>query len=285
MRAANPVSSEHAELRRSMIPGLLHVLGDNERQRRDDVRTFEVGAIHRWAEAASGGSSPEERSTLAILLAGGAAPPSWQEPARPVDLGDLKGVLEAVVERLAPGCRVRFGVAEARPGIDHPGRVSSLIAIAPPAEDGGANAAREAVLGTVGEVHPRLLESFDIRAQHVLMAEVDLAALLGLVPDRRRVELLERLPVVERDIALVVSESAPAGDIAELIRAEAGDAIVSVSLFDRYQGPPLAANEVNLAYRLQFQARDAALTDAELDGTIERLRGVLQERCGARLRD
>ncbi|MCY7418098.1 MAG: phenylalanine--tRNA ligase subunit beta, partial [Chloroflexi bacterium] len=34
IRAFNPVTLEHSELRRSMLPGLLRVVGDNERQRR-----------------------------------------------------------------------------------------------------------------------------------------------------------------------------------------------------------------------------------------------------------
>ena len=82
-----------------------------------------------------------------------------------------------------------------------------------------------------------------------------------------------------------MKETAPAGDIAEAIRDVGGDSIASVVLFDRYQGPPLAADEVNLAFRLRFQSRDSALSEAALDGTIERLRGVLAERFGARLRD
>jgi phenylalanyl-tRNA synthetase beta chain len=236
------------------------------------------------ADARADGREPDEHRILGILVAGAGSPPLWQEPARAADLGDLKGLLEATVERLAPGTRLRFGPAEPRPGIDHPGRVSTVLAI-PPADE-GAPATDPVGLGTVGELHPRLLEAFDIRTEHVLAAELDLAPLLSLVPERRRVELLERLPAVERDIALVVKASAPAGDIAEAIRDGAGGAsIASVILFDRYQGPPLAADEVNLAFRLRFQGSDSTISEAALDGTIERLRGVLAERFGARLRD
>ena len=46
VRAANPVSTDHMELRRSLLPGLLRVLADNERQRREDVQVFELGSVH-----------------------------------------------------------------------------------------------------------------------------------------------------------------------------------------------------------------------------------------------
>ena len=41
-----------------MLPGLLRVLGDNERQRRDDVRIFEIGDVHLWVGA---GQQPPRR--------------------------------------------------------------------------------------------------------------------------------------------------------------------------------------------------------------------------------
>ena len=288
VRAANPVSSDHAELRRSLLPGLLRVLSDNERQRRDEVRIFEMGDVHLWVGEGSSDATatlrtPDEHHILGVLMAGSGSPPLWQEPARPVDLGDLKGLLEATVERLAPGTRLLFAGAEPRPGVDHPGRVSTVLAVTSQAD--GTTLDDPLPLGRVGELHPRLLEAFEVRSEHVVSAELDLAPLLALVPERRRVELLERLPALERDIALVVKETAPAGDIAEAIREVGVDSITSVVLFDRYQGPPLAADEVNIAFRLRFQARDSAFSEAALDRTIDRLRGVLAERFGARLRD
>jgi phenylalanyl-tRNA synthetase beta chain len=284
IRAVNPVSSDHAELRRSLLPGLLRVLSENERQHREDVRIFEVGDIHLWAAGERGGSAtPADHSMLGILVTGAAGPPTWHEAPRAVDIGDVKGLTEAVVERLDPGLRLRYAPADAVPGVDHPGRISSILAVR--AVIPGAEPADPVEIGTVGELHPRLLGSFGVRSDRVIWAEIPLAALLALVPERRRVDLLERLPAVDRDIALVVDQAAPAGDIAEAIREEGGELLTAVALFDRYQGPPLAPGEVNLAYRLRFQPRDSAITDEDLDGTIDRLRGVLAKRFGARLRD
>ena len=49
------------------------------------------------------------------------------------------------------------------------------------------------IVGRVGELHPRLLEACDVRADHVVFAEIDLDAFQRLVPSRLRVGKLEHL--------------------------------------------------------------------------------------------
>jgi phenylalanyl-tRNA synthetase beta chain len=141
-----------------------------------------------------------------------------------------------------------------------------------------------AELGRVGEVHPALLAAFDIRADRVVVAEIDLEAVLALVPERRRVGSLERLPVVERDIAVIVDEHRPAVDVETVIRAAAGPLLRHVRLFDRYQGAPLAEDKLSLAYRLTFQPLDQAGADTELEQAVERIVRALEDRLGGQLR-
>ena len=70
----------------------------------------------------------------------------------------------------------------------------------------------------------------------------------------------------------------------ELIRSAAGPELLSLTLFDRYQGSPLAAHEVSLAWRLRFEPTGDLSDDAALDDRMERVAAVLSERIGARLR-
>ena len=276
VRAANPVSADHSELRRSLLPGLLRAVVDNERQRRDDVQIFELGNVHEF-----GPDGPTEQARLGLLMTGAAQPPTWHGPRREVDLGDAKGLLEVVVDRLSPGTRVRYAGGLPRPGVDHPGRTASVL----------ADVARETPtddpinLGSVSELDPRILEAWDIRAQRVVVADLDLAVLLGLIDVQRRADSIDRLPAAERDLSIVVDERAPAGDIQAAIWSVAGPQLSEVWLFDRYQGPPLKPSEVNLGYRLRFQPATEAIAEDAMDGTIARIVRALAERFGARLRD
>ena len=280
IRVANPVSLEHAQLRRSLLPGLVRVLSLDERQRRPDVALFEIGAVHEFAAG-----RPQEAAWLGILLAGEWVSGAWDQPPREADLGDAKGLVAWLAERLgAPPAR--FSTTETRSGVEHPGRTAAIVMGRPSIGDTttASDTAPDTVVGRAGELDPRYLEACGARAPRAVFALLALDALAKLLPSRRRVAALPRVPALERDLALVVPASVPAAEVEASLRAEAGALLRGVRLFDRYQGPPLAAGELSLAYRLRFQADDRTLTDAEVEALLERLVAALGARFGARRR-
>jgi phenylalanyl-tRNA synthetase beta chain len=270
IRAVNPVTIDHSELRRSLLPSLVRVLADNERHRRDDVAIFEIGSQHHRA-----GREPIQRSRLAVLAAGAASPADWAQPARTLELADLKALVEWLASRLGDA-RVHWETAPIRAGVDHPGRTALAVATV-----GG----QQLELGTVGELDPRYLAAYDVRAPHVVVADLDMAALLATVRQVVRVDSPPRLPSAERDIAVIVPAAQPAGAVEAVIRAGGGPLLRDVRLFDRYQGPPLAADEVSLGFRLRFDPADEAIDEATLDSLMVRVVGGLRDHLGVRLRD
>jgi phenylalanyl-tRNA synthetase beta chain len=265
IRASNPVSIEHSQLRRSLLPGLLGVLVHNERQRRTDVALFEIGAVHRF-EA----QRPVETLQLGVLLAGDWIEGAWDQTARRAEIADVVGLCAALAERLKAG-RLESGPKEHWPGVEHPGRVASLR------QAGGAD------IGAVGELDPRLLDAVGARAASAVFATLDLGLLLGAIPATQRGIPLPRSPAAERDIAVVVGAAVPVGDVTAAIRDAAGSVLREVRLFDRYRGAPLAPSEISLAFRLRLQG-DQTLTDAEIEAVLERVVAALGTTFGARLR-
>ena len=270
IRAANPVSSEHSELRRSLLPELVRVLVDNERQRRHDLALFEIGAVHGFTDGHA-----DERRDLGILLAGAAEPLTWDRPSRPADVGDAKGLLEWLVERVA-GVRLRWEPAPMREGLYHPGR--SALAV------GELDSGHRVELGLVSELDPRYLAAWEALADRAVFARLDLDGLARTLPATRRVGTLERLPGLERDIAVVSDEKRPAGEVENVIRAAAGPLLRAVTLFDRYEGLPLAPGEISLAYRLRFEPGERPLDEGDLDRAMASVVDALSARLGARLR-
>jgi phenylalanyl-tRNA synthetase beta chain len=268
--AANPVTRDHSQLRRSMIPEHLRVLVDNERQRTPDIHIFEIGALHRWQD-----DEPVEHPALGFLLAGREQPATHDRPPQTVDVAMAKGLLEQLTARLTWN-RLVYEPVTPRDGVEHPGRTAGVVAVAPTGDS--------TVVGRVGELHPRLLEAYDVRADHVVFAHIDLSAFARLVPERLRVGVLEHLPGVERDIAVVVPAGTAAGLVEAVIREHGGVHLRAVSLFDQYRGAPLAEDEKSLAYRLRFESVDDALDEDAVEPAVERVVAVLSERLGARLR-
>jgi phenylalanyl-tRNA synthetase beta chain len=267
IRISNPVAAGHVELRRSLLPEMLRVVGANERQRRSNVAIFEVGAVHSFA-----GGEPVQRDMLGIVLAGEWHMASWVAPGRAAEVADVKGIVEALAARLNAG-RVDYATTDAFVRVEHPGRTAEVLAGPTPTP-----------VGRVGELDPRYLRAYDVRADHVVFAMLELEPLLAGVEGRIRVDQLARLPVVERDIAVVVGEDAPQARVAEVIRAAAGDSLADLALFDRYVGPPLGADEVSLAYRLRFQPGHKPIAEAELEEIMRRVVGDLERSLEARVR-
>ena len=268
--AANPVTLDHSQLRRSMIPEHLRVLVENERQKTPDIHAFEIGAVHEWRDG-----QPAQREVLGLILAGRDRPVGLGLEPGSVDVALAKGLLERLAARLT-WTHLAYEPLTPRPGVEHPGRTAAIVAIS-----GNGDST---IVGRVGELHPTLLEACGVSAGHVVFAEVYLDAFERLIPERLRVGRLEHLPGVERDIAVVVSEDTAAGQVEAVIREHGGPHLRAVALFDRYRGTPLADDEISLAYRLRFEFADGDSGDDAVDPALERLVAVLSDRLGARLR-
>ncbi|MDQ3447918.1 MAG: phenylalanine--tRNA ligase subunit beta, partial [Chloroflexota bacterium] len=270
--AANPVSGDHSQLRRSLLPELVRVLVDNERQRRHDTAVFEVGAVHAFVDG-----RPDERRELGVLLSGAAEPLAWDRPARLVELADVKGLLEWLVARVAGAqARVHWEPAPAQVGLFHPGR--SALAVAE------LESGHRVEMGMAAELDQRYLAAREAHTERAVFLRLDLDGLARTVPEMRRVGTLERLPAIERDLAVVIDETRPSGQVQDVIRAAGGPMLRSATLFDRYEGPPLARGEISLAYRLRFEPGERALDEGALEKVMADVVDALRERLSARLR-
>jgi phenylalanyl-tRNA synthetase beta chain len=266
----NPLSRDHSILRRGLVGSLLDVVAGNVRRGTDDVAVFEVGKGYGMQ-----GADAAEWWRLGIAMTGAADVGTWSRPARPVDVDDAKGIVELLCRRL--GFLTPVFEAESSEPLFHPGRTARVTAMA---RTGG----EPALTGIVGELHPDLLEAWEVRVPAVVAAELAVAGLAGGTIQPIRATAPSRHPAVERDLAVVVAESTPAANVAATIRSAAGELLRAVALFDVYRGAPLGGGEKSLAHRLVFQAADRTLTEAEVDAATERIAAALATEQKARLR-
>jgi phenylalanyl-tRNA synthetase beta chain len=209
---------------------------------------------------------------LGLVLAGEWRMASWVGPAQVAEVADLKGVVEVLVDRLNAG-RIEYTSAAAQPLVEHPGRTAAVVL--------AGDAPVE--IGHVGQLDPRYLQANDLRTEHVIFALLDMTELTRRADAQVHIQQPSKLPAVERDVAVVVKTSTAQGQVAAAIRSGAAEALSELSLFDRYQGPPLAADEVSLAYRLRFEQAERALGDGEIDAVMVRVAREL-DGLGARIR-
>ncbi len=261
----NPLSSQHSVLRQSLLGSLLEVIATNLRYGHPGVAIFEIGKGY----GATGEPPTHEWWRLGFALTGPTTPPAWNQGARAYDLDDAKGILEALA--IQAGLPAPAWTALTDDPNLHPGRAARIDA-------GGG------MVGRVGELHPAVVEALDIRAEHVVVAEVAIRGLAGGQVAPARVTAPPRHPAVERDLAVIVGTSRPAAEVAASIRRHAGPRLRALALFDIYRGRPLADEEKSLAYRLTLRDDDRTLTDADVDAVVAQVTAGLAGDLGARLR-
>jgi phenylalanyl-tRNA synthetase beta chain len=237
---ANPISEIYGVMRRSLVPNLLATARASQR-RAEAVRLFEVGHVY-----------PSERAELEALavVVGGRVPggatlaageTTWGERQRGLELLDLKGVIEEVVDALGASVEFRAAVL---PGLE---------------SDAGAEIWRAGQrIGLLGRAARSLLP-FPLFVAEVLLE--DLPAQRSV----RAVDLPSRYPGVVADLTLTHAESTPWLAIDRVIRECAVPELAGFAYRGQYRGVGVPVGAINTTIRFHYQAEDRSLTQEEVN--------------------
>ena len=255
----NPISSDLAVMRTSLLPGLAGAAAHNIKRQITRVRLFETGL--RFLPEANGLA---QTPTLALILCGARTPEGWSTQSGSVDFYDLKGEIEALFAAAATPVTFRSAV---RSGL-HDGQTAEVLL-------------GDTVIGVIGRLHPTAASELDL-PDKTFVAELDLAEVLQrAMPDYHDIS---RYPEVRRDLAVVLDKQVAASAAVDLVKAAAGECLADVVVFDLYEGEGVAENEKSLALGLTFRDQSRTLTDEEVSNTLAQVIDSLTEKLGARLR-
>jgi phenylalanyl-tRNA synthetase beta chain len=264
MRLLNPVQEQDSQLRTTLLPSLLRVARQNRSRQVDQLAVFEVCRVF---VPRVGAPLPDEPLTIGALLTRGRDRHLWDPPEPPPLFFEVRGIAERLLNGLGYEACFRHG-----------GSVSHLH----PGAQAEIDVAGRRV-GSLGELHPEVLRSFELDVP-AAYAEVDLDALAAVPPRRAEFREPSREPAIRRDLAVLIAREQPAGELVEAIRKHGGADLVSVELFDRYEGRGVPEGRVSVAFRLVFQRADRTLVDAEVNDAMQRVVRALAQRFGAELR-
>ncbi|MBY0575991.1 MAG: phenylalanine--tRNA ligase subunit beta [Gallionellaceae bacterium] len=252
----NPIASNLAVMRSSLIGGLIGALRFNLNRKQPRVRLFETGAC--FAKANDGYVQTQRLSGLAY---GATQPEQWGLAAKPVDFYDVKADVEAL---FAPQA-LRF-VAATHPAL-HPGRSAQIYC-------------GEQAVGWLGELHPHWQQQYDMQ-QPAVWFEVEAGALTqAAVP---RISEIARFLPVRRDLAVLVDETVAAQTLLDAMQQASVPFVKEITLFDVYRGKGLEQGKKSLAFRVLLQDTEKTLTDFEVEPSTALLLGAMQQ-YGAQLR-
>jgi phenylalanyl-tRNA synthetase beta chain len=265
LHLANPISADLNCMRPSLLPNLLSAAARNLNRGTQNIALFELGPIYL---------SPDEtgqRTSCALLRQGEAQTADWQQPARLLDVFDIKQDLLSCLSVLGVSVD-NLQVTRDAPDYMHPGRSASL------------RLGKE-IVGMFGELHPQILADYDIKAP-VIVCEF----WLDNIPQPRSkgpakpLLSLSPLQPVMRDFAFIVDADLPAIELVSSVRRAVRDSVTDVRIFDVYQGQGIEDDKKSVALAVTLQPQTASFTEADLTEISDKIVATVAKNCDGVLR-
>ena len=242
----NPIASQYASMRKSLIPGLIGSARHNLSRQQETVRLFEHGKCF-----AIEGVNTHQEDRIAGIALGTSRPEGWAEPQREVDFYDLKGDVERVLALLESD--VSYERTDC--AYLHPGQAARIL---------NGNVA----IGTLGKLHPEITMAMEL-PEKTFVFELDLRPFEHI--SAPHAEHVAPFPYVRRDLALLVAADVSVQDLCMVIRKELSDLLSDLVVFDVYVGENVDRAKKSIGFGLLLQDQKSTLTEETVTSRIESL--------------
>lgn len=240
VKLQNPMTNDRTGMRTALYPSLLRAAQAHPKGER--ALLFEIGRIFPAAG---------EAERLGLLMRGDLAGATYQPGVRG-EFSVFKGLVESFAAAVGASFALEQLRGEAVPAALHPGIAGAVV----------WNGER---VGWLGAVHPEIAQEFGLKG------ETYLAELALPLPGREwSFRDPSRAPAAWRDLAVITPAAVSYGEVAALLKQQAGELLESVEPFDVYQGEQVGAGNRSVAVRLVFRGAKT-LTDAEVDPVMDKL--------------
>ena len=247
LRLANPISSELSNMRPSLLPALLGAVKRNHARGIKNLALFEIGCVFH-------GLTPEaQKNNFANIRCGDTGNKHWSGNIRAYDIYDTKADALFLLEKM--GVPVSgLQISADAPSYYHPKRSGTLKL-------------GKAIYAYFGEIHPQILEAYDI--QTPIMACEILIDNIPLPKVKNTTSLppliVHNLQTITRDFAFVMPNTLEADILLRSVRKAEKKLIHTVDIFDIYQGEHIEKGKKSVAITVTLQPLDKTLTDTEIE--------------------
>jgi len=266
IRLKNPLSSDMAYLRTSLIPGLLKTAQLNIFRKNNNLRLFELGTVHKVSQSSEFGD--EETLNFGILLTGNIREKSWLVGEEKSSLFHLKGILENILGY--------FGVKDVEYSYRNyqKGYFSHIIDVYYKSDK----------FVSIGELDRDYLNRIWDIQQPIYIMEGSVDFILQHSNFNIRYEQLPVFPAIERDLSIVVDKKVKVADVERVIRKYGTDLLKNVKFYDIYTGKSIEKGLKSFTFNIVFRSNERTLKDEEVDIIMEKIVDRLGKELNARLR-
>ncbi len=259
VRLATPPSPESAILRSSLVPGMLEAISKNLRyysnfKMFEMAQVFEKGDYHESSEEET---LPIHKKLLTGVVVGKYAKSIFYE---------AKGV----IENMASYC--------------HMNSLNFKQGVKPTWADVNAYldiVCNDETIGTLSLVSVQTMADSKIKRTNVAVFELDFGKLVPFASRTNEFEHLPVLPLVEKDLSLLVDEAITWDNIYSTIKSK----VKEVEFIEEYRGNQIPEGKKSIVLRLRLSNDDGMLTSEQINSKVDSIVRSLNSRYGIKLRE
>ncbi len=249
LEVANPITEDFVIMKPTLLYGLIKNAKDNINRNFTNINFFEVSRTFEKADKLA-----KEDVKLGIVLAGSPTKYVWDAKPEKYDFYDLKGIIEEIFTKMKFN---NYVLKRSEQTELHPGRSVDIYV------------GRE-FIGCFGEVHPDVLENFEMEKESVLVAEINIDLIRKYTGKIISYKGMSKFPSVPRDLALVMDDAILVGDVIKTLE-KVSPLIEKVELFDIYKGIGIPEDKKSVAISIVIRDKNKTLVDQEINDVVSKI--------------
>jgi phenylalanyl-tRNA synthetase beta chain len=255
----NSIERNYSLMRNNTIAQSVDALAVNLNNKLANLKIYEWARIYL--------PDLSETGILWALANGRDRGPSWGDKGRPADAIYLKGIVEQL--RLELRIDLQFGPTDGHrlERFFHPGRRAGIRL-------------GERLVGILGELHPLLLQRFDIKRQRPVYLELETDALLSAPLPRLYTDPPSRQPVV-RNVAYAIPAGITAAEIRDTLASAAPPFLREIRMVDVFEIPNDPQRARAVTFEIEYLS-DEALTGETINAATEAMMAAVTSAFGER---
>jgi phenylalanyl-tRNA synthetase beta chain len=260
----NPLSQDLANMRQSLVFGLLENIAYNQNRQQPDLQLFEFGQDYQQHN-----EKRKETQRLALALVGKQNTENWNNTkAQEFSFFELKKEVVAILQR--------FGLAAIYKEV---AQANVLF------EQGYAIQINGKTLVELGKIHPQIQQVFDVK-QAVYYAQFDWQLFVKEANKQKiRFQEVPKSFAVRRDLSLLVDQKTTYQALEFSAKKAETKLLQDVQLFDVYEGQNLPSGKKSYALAFYLQDGHLTLSETQIEKTMKRIVNALEKDCDAQLRN
>ena len=258
LKLATPPAPELAYLRSSLIPGMLEAIYKNLRYY-DEFKLFESKQVYfkgDYRPSSEDEILPIQSNYLTGCIVGKNAKDIFYE---------AKGILE----NMARFCQMEDINLEQ---IEKPSWADSNAYL---------NITKDGeVIGALGLLSMQVMMDSKIKRTNVAMFEINSDKFVPYASRTNKYEKLPELPLVEKDLSILVDEDVKWLNIEESIKSE----VKEIEFIDEYRGNQIPDGKKSITLKVRIINEGATMTTEQINEKINNILDILNKNCKAELR-